>query len=130
MAGFLGIAKLFQVHTEERQVGYQYSSRSRWPISRDISCSSIGITNTHVYQVSAAGSIKWKEILRAIYFINTNTKFSIGKRAVENAITTMLCYYSKTFPGMAWLCTPKLYLLGIVSSYPFRYTAGLLIRQY
>ena len=56
--------------------------------------------------------------------------FSIGKGVAENGITTMLHYYSKTFQGMAWLHAHTFYPLGVVSSYPFRHIAGLLIRQY
>ena len=47
----------------------------------------------------------------------------------ENSVTTMMHYYSKAFPDMAWLRAPKFYLLGVVSSYPLRLTA-LLICQY
>ena len=72
-----------------------------------------------------AGYLKYGHIL---YFANTSIKVSIGKRAAENAVTAMLCYYSKTLPGMEWLRAPKCYSLGIVGSYLFRHTTGLLIR--
>ena len=44
-------------------------------------------------------------------------KFSTGEGAAENDITTTLHYYSKIFPGIAWICILKLYSLGVVGSY-------------
>ena len=65
-----------------------------------------------------------------MYFANTSMKVFYWKRAAENGVTAMLYYYSETFPGIAWLRAPTFYSLGVVGSYPFRYTAGLLIYQY
>ena len=98
------------------------------PTSSEIPSSSIGITNTHMCQVQQEAS---SERSQGPYILLTPAqKFSIGKRAAENSITATLCYYPKTYPGIAWLHTPKFYSLGIVGSYPFRHTTGLLIHQY
>ena len=129
---FLGLLNYFK-HTQKKdRLDTNTLLDPDGPLSRDISSSSIRITNPHVCQVSATGRIKWKEILRAIYFINTSTKVFYWKKSSKKCCNycTMLCYYSKTFLGMAWLSTTKFYSLGIVSSYLFRHTAGLLIRQY
>ena len=56
MAGFLGVAKLFQVRTEKDKLDTSTLPDPDGPLSRDISCSSIGITNPRHF--SAAGSIK------------------------------------------------------------------------
>ena len=89
--------------------------RSRWPIKQGFFLSYWN--HKYVHMPSATGSIKRKEITRAIYFANTSKKLFHSKRVAENGITTMLHYYSTTFPGMEWLHSPKFYSLGVVGSY-------------
>ena len=48
--------------------------------------------------------------MRAIYSDNTSTSFLLEKVG-ENSITAMPCYYSKTYPGIAWLRAPKFHSL-------------------
>ena len=100
------------------------------PLSRNIPFSSIVITNQHPCASTATGSNKEKEVTRAMYFANTSMKVFHWKRTVENGVTAMLHYYSKTFPGIAWLRASKFYSIGVISSYSFRHTTGLLIHQY
>ena len=102
MAGFLRIANLFQVHTEETQVRYQYSSRSRWPIKQEYSFSSIGITNTHVCQASAKEASSERKSCRPYISLVPVQKFSNGKQVAKNAITTMLCYCIILRPFQIW----------------------------
>ena len=103
-------------------------TRSRWPIKQVFFL--FYWDNKYLCVPSDTGSIKRKEITSAIYFANTSKKLFCSKRVAENGVTTMLHYYYKTIPGTAWLHSPKFYLLGIMGSYPFRNTAGLLIPQY
>ena len=90
------IAKIFQARTEERQ----YSSRSRWPIKQGYSFLFYW-DHKYPHAPSATGSIKWKEITRAVYFTNTSTKVFCRKKAAESGVTATLRYYSKTFPDLA-----------------------------
>ena len=62
------------------------------PLNRDVPSSSIGITNTHMHQMQQ-------------------------KVSSERRSRGPLHYYSKIYPGIAWLCILKLYLLGVISSY-------------
>ena len=55
---FLGLLNYFKCTQKKDRLDTNALPDPDGPLSRDISCSSIGITNTHVHHVSAAGSIK------------------------------------------------------------------------
>ena len=77
---------------------------------------------------SATGSISERRS-QGPYISLTPAQSLLLERVAENCVTTMMHYYSKAFPDMAWLHAPKFYLLGVVGSYQLRLTA-LLICQY
>ena len=73
------------------------------PLSKDVSSSSIEITNAHVQQVQQ--KVSSKKSARGPYLSLTPAqRFSIGKRAAKNGVTATLRYYSRTFPDLS----PKL----------------------
>ena len=122
---------MLQAHRKKDKLDTITLPDSVGPLSRNIiPFSSIVIINQHPRAPSATGSNKQKEVTRVMCFANTSMKVFYWKRAEENGVTAMLYYYFKTFPGIAWLHASKFYSLGVVSSYSFRHTAGLLIHQY
>ena len=80
-----------------------------------------------MYQVQQEASSERRS--QGPYILLTPAQSLLSERVAENSIITMMHYYCKAFPDMAWLREPKLYLLGIVGSYPLRLTA-ILICQY
>ena len=89
------LAKIFQVHTEDRQGRYQYSSRSEWPIKLGYYFP-LYWDHKYPHVPSATGSIKQKEITRAIYFANASIKVFCWKKSSRKHITVMLHCYPKT----------------------------------
>ena len=45
------------------------------------------------------------------YISLTPAQSLLLERVAENSITTMMYYYSKAFPDMAWLRAPKFYYI-------------------
>ena len=95
-----GLLKYFKCTQKKDKLDTRTLPDPDGPLSRDIPSSPSGITNTRIRQVQQEASSKRRS--RGPYIsLAPAQKFSNGKRAAENGITTTLHYYSKTSPDLA-----------------------------